>query len=122
MFRAFANRILNSLARRLGDADSTASSQPQPPTPQQDADGWGGFTIALEYATSSNNSPRWGSLRAAHHELERMLQQAEERQRHTMDRILQVSNLCAEVAETLEESDPRPRWRNPMMAGLDSCS
>ena len=95
---------------------------PDQPSSLPSQDGWGAYGIALEYPTSSNNSPRWGGFAASHAELSRLMEGAGESQQDVLKKIIEVSRCCHSVAETLEESDPEPRWRNPMMAGLDACT
>ncbi len=86
-----------------------------PPRPE-------GWTLTLDYAPSASIAPRWRKEGPRNGALVSLVEGSRPSWSALLDRIVEVAPDLSGVAESLPEEDPEPRWRNPMMAGLDALA
>ena len=82
----------------------------------------GGWSLSLDYAPSANLSPRWSKDGPRNAALVGLVEASRPLWSATLDRVVEVAPSFAGIAESLPEEDPAPRWRNPMLAGLDALA
>lgn len=75
--------------------------------------------IDLDYPTSVENAPRWGHGRPVHGRLSQLLDRTADEQSERFEALRALAPIANEIPELAADGDARPRWRNPMMAGLD---
>ena len=125
--RIVADQVLDRLAPTLRDLDGRLSVLAGRPN-SAPAPSPGGTTISFDYPTSAANRPRWTAEAGSHAGLRRLIERDEPVWRETVRRIAARGEELERVPggsgipETADDADPRPRWRNAMMAGLDGVA
>ena len=125
--RIVADQVHDRLAPVLRDADGrfaalALKSGPQPAMAKC------GTTISFDYPTSAANRPRWTAEAGSHPGVRRLIERDEPVWTETVRRISERGEELVRrhggsgIPETADEADPRPRWRNAMMAGLDGVA
>ncbi len=88
----------------------------------------GGTTTSFDDPTSAANRPRWTAEEGSHYGLRRLIERDEPVWKETVRSIaargeeLERAHGGDCIPETADDADPRPRWRNAMMAGLDGVA
>ena len=125
--RIVADQVHDRLAPVLRDADGrfaalALKSGPKPAMAKC------GTTISFDYPTSAANRPRWTAEAGSHPGVRRLIERDEPVWTETVRRISERGEELVRrhggsgIPETADEADPRPRWRNAMMAGLDGVA
>ena len=125
--RIVADQVHDRLAPVLRDADGRFAALALRSGPQP-APAMGGTTISFDYPTSAANRPRWTAEAGSHPGVRRLIERDEPVWTETVRRISERGEELVRrhggsgIPETADEADPRPRWRNAMMAGLDGVA
>jgi hypothetical protein len=132
--RIVADQVYDRMAPPLGDLERRLkAAMPPVASPAPDAQQLAlpppttGTALLFDYPTSAENRPRWTRGKGGHAGLRAIIERDRALWSASLQRLAARGAETAKLAEgaiheTLEEGDPRPRWRNAMMAGLDATA